>query len=194
MTAEASLEWVLELRGSLAKEETKFMSPRGPPSFMTRANSNFSRCKGTHSERKEHNTLDVSTLKRNSSEFMHLARHRLGFVGNRSQVAFESGLRRTAGNLPNRPVWTSLPYKDRVNDIDQGKFFPPMQKAVSTALIQGPTFKGVGIQFESTFEGAHKGMQKHNDNATLKHTHAHRHLFTPGAKLSTLNWEIGLRT
>mmetsp|Transcript_944 Transcript_944/g.2241 ORF Transcript_944/g.2241 Transcript_944/m.2241 type:complete len:223 (-) Transcript_944:5420-6088(-) len=193
MTSEASLEWVLELRSSTAKEDNKFKSPRGPPTFMSRANSNFGRCTGRHSERKEHSTLDVSTLKRNSSEFMHLARHRLGTVGNKSQLTFETGLRRSALNQ-DRPAWTSLPYKDRVNDIDQGKFFPPMRKVASSKTVLGPLFKGVGIPFESTFEGAHKGMSEHDDNATLKHTHAHRHLFTPGVKLSSLNWEISLRS
>jgi hypothetical protein len=58
----------------------------------------------------------------------------------------------------------------------------------------GKIFKGVDMKFESTFEGAHKAMAELDDGATLKHTHAHRHLFTPGAKLSSLNWEISLRS
>jgi hypothetical protein len=191
MTAEASLEWVLKLRSGEVRPNAKYKSTRGLPSFTVRSNSNFSRCGGKHSERKEHNTLDVPALKRNSSEFMHLARHRLGTVGNKSQLTFETGLRPNK-EISSKPSWTSIPYKDRVNDVDQGRFFPPLQRLVSSKAV-GPMFKGVGLAYETTFEGAHKGMAALDDNATLKHTHAHRHLFTPGTKLSSINWEIGLR-
>jgi hypothetical protein len=191
MTAEASLEWVLKLRSGEIRENTKHKSARGLPSFTVRNDSNFSRCCGKHSERKEYNTLDVPALKRNSSDFMHLARHRLGTVGNKSQLTFETGLRQSK-EISKKPSWTSIPYKERVNDVDQGRFFPPMHKLASSKTV-GPLFKGVGLTYETTFEGAHKGMATLDDNATLKHTHAHRHLFIPGTKLSSLNWEIGLR-
>ena len=99
---------------------------------------------------------------------------------------------------PGRPKWTSVPYKDRNSDIDVPKFFPPLSTIASNPDLKrshssGLLYKGAGIPMENAFEGMHKAYPTLNDKASYKLTCLHRHLFTPGKMVSTINWEVSLR-
>lgn len=198
MTSEASLEWVLELRAQDTVVKGKNRSPSGPPSFVKREVTN-QHCDAPEHDQKPHILLvDTESVRKRSSEVQHLARHRLGVPANGSQLAFESSLRPEASE-DSRPKWTSLPYKARNGDTDIPRFFPPLNTIAANPDLKrshssGLLYKGAGIPMETVFEGMHKAYPELNDAASYKKTCLNRHLFTPGKMVSTLNWEVGLRS
>ena len=86
MTSEKGLQWVVELRSGLPTGKINRNLPDAAPKSHTASRLKLEK-------RKTADVLDVPVLKKSSSEFMHLARHRIGVAANSSQLRFESGLR-----------------------------------------------------------------------------------------------------
>lgn len=198
MTSEASLEWVLELRAQDSAIKAKMHSPSGAPSFVKREVTNQHCAVPDHSQGPHVLLVDTESVRKRSSDVQHLARHRLGVPANGSQLAFESSLRPEV-SAASRPKWTSLPFKARNGDTDIPRFFPPLSTIAANEVLKrshssGLLYKGAGIPMETVFEGMHKAYPELKDAESYKRTCLHRHLFTPGKMVSTLNWEVGLRS
>lgn len=206
MKNEASLQWVLKLRNDAPLNTNRNKTVPHAPSFYdsapsTRSNIYSESCPGTHFQNKRFSVMDVESVNHSSNEVMHLARHRLGVPANQSQLAFETGLRGYSAleTAPKLPEWNNLPYKDRAHDtsicyIDPPQFLPPLK-----SLLKSNNSKSTGSllrvpqQTESAFEGQHVSMPVFDDTASYKHASENRHLFVPGAKVSTINWQVSLR-
>lgn len=102
MTSEKGLQWVVELRSGLPPQKTTRRLPDGAPKSHTASRVRVDR-------RKAGEVLDVPVLKKSSSEFMHLARHRVGIPANGSQLRFETGLREYHRSATDkRPEWNNI--------------------------------------------------------------------------------------
>ncbi|CAD8060927.1 unnamed protein product [Paramecium primaurelia] len=183
---EKDIEFVLQLRNMDNTEMTSKLA-RIPNQVFTRGDQKI------ESQKVKHLSRDINYTE-NSSQILHLIKGRIGPTPHLSQAEFETGLRsyaRTDKSLVEKERnWTTVP-KTKRKDIFP-EFLPnykeEMQKRKSLSITGNKLAKLTYSAFDPDTHYPPYSMKFNEKN--IQHV---RHMFVPGVKMSTVQWQEGLR-
>ncbi|CAD8052818.1 unnamed protein product [Paramecium sonneborni] len=183
---EKDIEFVLQLR-NLDHAEMKAKLARIPNQTFSRGDQKI------ESQKDKHLSRDVN-YNGNSTPVLHLLKGRIGPTPHLSQAEFETGLRSYAKTdkslLDKERNWTTVPKTQRKDVFPE--FLPnykeEIQKKKSMSISGGKLAKLTYNAFDSD-SNYPPYLMKFNE----KNLQNVKHMFIPSIKMSTVQWQDGLR-
>ncbi|CAD8151819.1 unnamed protein product [Paramecium octaurelia] len=183
---EKDIEFVLQLRNMDNAEMTSKLA-RIPNQVFSRGDQKI------ESQKERHLSRDVNYTG-NSSSILHLMKGRIGPTPHISQAEFETGLRSYAKTdkslVEKERNWTTVPKTKRKDFFPE--FLPnykeEVQKRKSLSISGNKLSKLTYSAFDPDTHYPQYSMKFNEKN--IQHV---RHMFVPGAKMSTIQWQEGLR-
>ncbi|CAD8087160.1 unnamed protein product [Paramecium sonneborni] len=183
---EKDIEFVLQLR-NMDNAEMKSKLARIPNQTFSRGDQKI------ESQKQKHIPRDVQYTG-NSTPILHLIKSRIGPTPHISQAEFETGLRSYAKTdkslIEKERNWTSVPKTQRKDDFPE--FLPNhkevIQKRKSLSISGNKLAKLTYSAFDPDSQYPSYSMKFNEQN--IQHV---RHMFVPGIKMSTVQWQDRLR-